>query len=79
MEKAYDLKDLAKKLEGAGVPVLKEAAEATAGKVYIAVKEWAKESAAVSENKIDDVVASFYDQLDKVVLPAIDKIDGEVG
>lgn len=79
MTKAYDLKDLSKKLEAAGVPVLKEAGEETAKQVYLAVKEWAKESAVISENKIDDVVAPFYDHLDKVVLPQIDKIDGEVG
>lgn len=75
MEKAYDFKDLAKKLEGAGIPVLKEAAEETAKQVYLAVKSWIKESAALSENKIDDVFAPFIDQADGVVLPAIDKIN----
>lgn len=77
MEKAYDLKDLAKKLEDAGVPVLKEAGEETAKQVYSAVKEWLQESATLSTNKIDDVVMPFIGQLDAIVMPAIDKIDGE--
>lgn len=79
MEKAYDLKDLAKKLESAGVPVLKEAGEETAKQVYSAVKEWLQESATLSTNKIDDVVMPFIGQLDAIVMPAIDKIDGAVG
>jgi hypothetical protein len=79
MEKAYDLKELAKKLEDAGLPVLKEAGEETAKQVYKAVKEWLKESAVISPNKLDDVGMPFIDQLDALVLPQIDKIDGQVG
>lgn len=79
MEKAYDLKALANKLEKAGLPIVKEAAEETAKQVYLAVKEWAKESAVISENKVDDFIAPFYDQLDPLVLPQIDKIDGQEG
>lgn len=79
MEKAYDLKDLATKLEAAGLPVVKEAAEETAKQVYVAVKSWLKESAAKSETKIDDLVVPFVDQLDGIVLPLADKIDGQVG
>lgn len=79
MIKAYDLKDLGEKLKSAGLPILEEAAEATALKVYTAVKEWMKESAPLSTTPIDDFVAPFYDQADKFILPAIDKIDGQVG
>ena len=79
MTKAYDLKDLGEKLAAKGLPILKESAESTAKEVYLAVKEWAKESAAISETKIDDLVAPFYDQLDPLVLGAIDKIDGAKG
>lgn len=32
-----------------------------------------------SDNKFDDMVASFLPQLDAYLLPVIDKIDGEVG
>lgn len=75
MDKAYDLKDLAKKLELKGLPVVEE----TARQVYEAVHEWIAESAVLSENKIDDVAVPLaFPMLDKVVLPAIDKIDGEV-
>ncbi len=79
MTNAYDLKDLAKKLEASGLPVLKEAGEETAKQVYKAVKEWLKESAVISPNKLDDVGMPFIDQLDAIVLPQIDKIDGAVG
>ena len=79
MKKAYDLKELANKLEAAGLPIVKEAAEETAKQVYLATKEWAKESAVISENKVDDFIAPFYDKLDPLVLPQIDKIDGKEG
>jgi CO dehydrogenase/acetyl-CoA synthase beta subunit len=73
MEKAYDLKDLAEKLKAKGLPVLEDTAE----KVYEAVKEWAQESAVVSENKVDDMVMPLaFPMLDKVVVPALNKIDG---
>jgi hypothetical protein len=79
MDKAYDLKALAEKLKATGIPLALDSAEAEAGKVYVAVKEWLKESATLSPNKIDDFVAGFYDQLDPIVLPLIDKINGKVG
>lgn len=79
MEKAYDLKELGKRLEAQGLPIAKDALEEVAKKVYVCVKEWAKESAPLSENMVDDFVAPFYDQLDPFVLGAIDKIDGQEG
>jgi hypothetical protein len=79
MEKAYDLKVLGEKLKAKGLPIAEEALETIAKEVYIAVKEWAKESAPVSESKVDDFIAPFYDQLDALVFPLVDKIDGEVG
>lgn len=79
MEKAYDLKELAKKIVASGLPGLKDVAEEEALKIYQATKEWAKESAVLSANKVDDFIAPFYDQLDALVLPAIDKIDGQKG
>lgn len=79
MEKAYDLKALGEKLKAAGIPVMEDALESAAGKCYIAVKEWLTESAPLSENKIDDIVAPFYGQLDPVILPLIDKINKKVG
>lgn len=79
MEKAYDLKELVKKLQATGVPALKEVAEAEALLIFKETKTWLKESAVISENKVDDVVMPFIDHVDAVVLPLIDKIDGQVG
>lgn len=79
MTKAYDLQALAEKLKSKGLPIALEAGEEAAKQVYIAVKEWAVESAALSETKVDDLVAPFYGHLDQIVLPLVDKIDGEVG
>lgn len=75
MEKAYDIKDLGERLKAKGLDLAEEAV----GIVYKETKEWIKESAALSENKFDDLAAPFLDQLDAVVLPQIDKIDGAVG
>lgn len=79
MEKAYDLKELGARLKAQGLPIAEEALEAAAAIVYKEFKAWAKESAPLSETKVDDFVAPFYDQLDPIVLPMIDKIDGQVG
>jgi hypothetical protein len=79
MEKAYDLKDLGQKMKDAGLPIALDALEAAGAKAYVALKAWATESAALSENKVDDIVAPFYGHLDVMVLPLIDKIDGVVG
>lgn len=79
MTKAYDLKDLGEKLKAKGLPIAEDMLEKIAGEVYLAVKTWAKESAPLSETKVDDFVSPFYDQLDAIVLPLIDKIDGKQG
>jgi hypothetical protein len=75
MQKAYDFKDLAGKLKDQGLPLAEDAAE----KVYKAVKEWTIESAQLSENSIDDFGVKFFDYVDDLVLPQIDKIDGQPG
>ncbi len=71
MTKAYDLKVLGARLKEAGLGN----AEQLAGEVYLVTKDWAKESAPLSENKIDDLAAPFYDQADTFVLSQLDKID----
>ena len=71
MKDAYNLKELAEELKGEGLELAEDAAES----VYKAVKSWLVKSAAKSSNAIDDVVISFLDQLDPVVLPLIDKIN----
>ena len=75
MEKAYDLKELKKKLTEKGLPEVEDLAE----KVYEATVEWYKESAVASENKIDDVTLPFLGLVDSFVKPQIDKIDGVQG
>lgn len=75
----YDLKKLAEKLQATGLPMALDAAEKEAGLVYVALKEWLKESAVESENKYDDFIMPFVDKLDSFVLPQIDKINGKIG
>jgi hypothetical protein len=75
MTEAYDVKVLAARLKKAGV----EHAEKLVGDIYFVTKDWAKESAPLSSNKIDDLAAPFYDQADSFVVPQIDKMDGKEG
>lgn len=75
MTKAYDVQDLLGRLKGDGLDLV----EHEVGLVYKHLKEWIQESAVLSENKIDDVVAPFIGQLDPVMLPLIDKINGHEG
>ena len=75
MEKAYDVKELGRRLKEAGLIELEDAV----GGVYKEVSAWIKESAIMSENPYDDIVAVAFPHLDKVVLPKIDAIDGQEG
>lgn len=75
MENAYDMKGLMEEMKVQGL----ELAEDAAGKAYKALTEWFKKSAAMSANPFDDMVIGFLPQIDAVVLPQIDKIDGHVG
>lgn len=75
MEKAYDAKELGKRLKAKGLVELEDGAE----EIYKEVKAWLKESALLSKMPYDDIAVPFLDNLDKLVLPQIDKIDGQVG
>ena len=83
MDKAYDLKALGEMIiqeaRKEGFTIAEDALEKVGKSVYLAVKQWAIESSNLSENKIDDFLASFYSQVDKFVLPQIDKrhVDGD--
>lgn len=79
MEKAYDFKELGKRIVARGLPSLKEVGEEEAKVIYEELKKWFQESAVISPNKIDDAVAPFIGLADQVVLPQIDKIDGKIG
>lgn len=78
MTKAYDLKELGNMIVATGLPTLKDVGEKEAAELYSTLKKWLQESAVISENKIDDVVMPFLGQLDPIVLPQIDKINGKV-
>ena len=69
--KAYYPKRLLEIAKEEGLELLEDSAES----LYNSLKRWLKESAPLSENKIDDVIAPFLDQLDALVLPQIDKIN----
>ncbi len=73
--KAYHLKELGEDLKEEGLELAEEAVE----KVYFAFKKWLKKSAKATSTPIDDLVVGFIDKLDPIVMPVIDKIDGEVG
>ena len=75
MKEAYDIKALGEMLKAKGLIE----AEDLAAEAYGVFKAWLKESATVSENKYDDLVMPFIDQLDAIVKPQIDKIDGVEG
>jgi len=70
-KKAYDLKRLAEIAKEQGLEVLEDGAES----LYVAVKIWLKESAVLSATPVDDLVMPFLDQLDPIVLKAVDKIN----
>lgn len=73
MERAYDLADLGKRLQAAGLDNAEELAE----EAYQEIKEWLQDSARLSATPFDDVLMSFIDQLDNLVLPVIDRLDGQ--
>lgn len=75
MEKAYDIKVLAARLKAKGLILVEDAAI----DIYKETKGWLKESAEISKTPYDNIAIPFYDQLDPLVLPEIDKIDGQEG
>lgn len=74
-QKAYEIKVLIAKFKARGLDLAEEAARMIVEETC----NWIVESAAISENKIDDVVALGIPQLKVIVLPLVDKIDGQVG
>lgn len=71
--KPYDLKVLVEKLKSRGLDIAEDMA-------MIAIEEvavWVQESAALSENKIDDVAALGMPELVKMVKQLADRIDGK--
>jgi len=75
-KKAYDLKELGSHLKAQGLELAEDAAE----KVAKAVFAWIKESAAISDNKYDDIaVSAALPKIEEEVFKLVDKIDGQEG
>lgn len=75
MTKPYSLSDLGARLKAKGLIQ----AEELVTDVYAEVKLWLKESAKMTETPFDDMALSFEAAIDNVVVPFIDKIDGQPG
>lgn len=79
MEKAYDIKELgnliAAKAKEEGLEIAEEAIETLGKSAWEGTKDWVKQSAVLSENKVDDVIAPFVDTVDSAVEAAIEKLD----
>lgn len=71
MEKAYDLKGLLAELKGNGLEIAEESAKV----VIVAVFEWLEKSAALSENKYDDLASVLYPQLRAYALEQAEDIN----
>jgi hypothetical protein len=75
MEKAYDVKILKERIKAKGLDIAEEA-------LVILVDQtlgWMEDSAKMSENKWDDMIAVFASIAKPMIMEQIDKIDGEVG
>ena len=75
MEKAYDLKVLGEKLKGKGLDVAEESLKIVVDELFV----WLTESAVMSPNVYDDMMALVYPQAKKYILEQVDKIDGQEG
>lgn len=75
MEKAYDLKELGKKLKEAGLPIVEEISEEVVSKIF----DWLKESAVKSKNPYDDMAAFVYPKIEEFIKEKLDEIDGQEG
>lgn len=76
MEKAYDLKVLGDKFKARGLDIAEDAAKGVVEDVI----DFLSESALVSPNPYDDLLAaSVYPVVKKKLLEKADTIDGKVG
>ena len=75
MTKAYDVAELMKRLQAKGLDVAEEAAKVLVEETIT----WVQDSAVISENKIDDLVAPLMGSVKPYIMAQIDKIDGKVG
>lgn len=73
MDKAYDLKGLLAELKGNGLEIAEESAKV----VITSVFNWLEKSAALSENKYDDLAVILYPQLKAYALEQAEKINAQ--
>jgi hypothetical protein len=73
MNVAYDLKDLAERLKGIGLPVAEEAAEQAIKEIF----KWLNDSAVMSETPYDNMASIIYPQIESLILKYAEKIDGQ--
>lgn len=73
MVKAYELSALVEKLKAKGLDLAEDAAKILVEETL----QWVSESAVISENKIDDLVAVVIPVIKPYILDAVDKIDGK--
>jgi hypothetical protein len=71
MEKAYDMSGLVAELKGQGLELAEEAAKGA----LVAVFAWLEKSAALSENKYDDLALVIYPKMKEYALQKADEIN----
>lgn len=71
--KAYDIKELLVLLKNNGLELGEEAAKIFVKQLIV----WLQQSAALSENKFDDIAALGLPELEKLALALADKINPE--
>lgn len=75
MTNAYDLNDLVNRLKPHGLDLAEDAAKILVLEIF----SWIKDSAQLSDNKLDDLALAVLPMVEDYVKAQIDKIDGEVG
>lgn len=73
--KPYDLKVLMEKLKARGLDIAEDMAKVVVEETLV----WVDESAAASENKVDDLARIGIPALKELALKLADKIDGKEG
>lgn len=72
MEQAYDVKALIEKCRAKGGPDAEKLAKAN----FEALIEWLEESAALSENKVDDMAVMAVGAIKPLIQKVLNQIDG---
>ena len=71
----FDFKELVKRLNDKGVPVLEDAAELVVGETL----DWVSESAMQSDNAIVKGLGALVPVVKPMIMSGLDNIDGKVG